>query len=108
MNLTLAIFVLVYLAMGVGQLPGFRPDRTGAALVGAMLLLALGEISPAVAWQSIDYNAIGLRSGLMIISSHSALPVSTTGRPEGSARRGSPRRRCSPSWSWSRAASRHC
>jgi len=68
MELTLAIFVLVYVAMGVGHLPGFRLDRTGAALVGAMLLVALGAISPAAAWQSIDYEALGLLSGLMIIS----------------------------------------
>lgn len=68
MDLTLAIFVLVYVAMGVGHLPGFRLDRTGAALVGAMLLIALGIITPAAAWQAIDYNAIGLLSGLMIIS----------------------------------------
>ncbi|MFG1361361.1 ArsB/NhaD family transporter [Xanthobacter pseudotagetidis] len=68
MDLTLTIFVLVYVAMGVGHLPGFRLDRTGAALVGAMLLIALGIITPAAAWQSIDYNALGLLAGLMIIS----------------------------------------
>ncbi|MFG1418429.1 SLC13 family permease [Xanthobacter sp. V0B-10] len=68
MDLTLLIFVLVYVAMGVGHLPGFRLDRTGAALVGAMLLIALKEISPAAAWQSIDYNALGLLFGLMVIS----------------------------------------
>ncbi|MBB6307177.1 SLC13 family permease [Xanthobacter tagetidis] len=68
MDLTLTIFVLVYVAMGVGHLPFFRLDRTGAALVGAMLLIALGIIAPAAAWQSIDYNALGLLAGLMIIS----------------------------------------
>jgi Na+/H+ antiporter NhaD/arsenite permease-like protein len=68
MDLTLTIFVLVYVAMGVGHLPFFRLDRTGAALVGAMLLIAFGTIAPAAAWQAIDYNALGLLSGLMIIS----------------------------------------
>ncbi len=69
MDVTLAIFVLVYVSMGVGHLPDFRLDRTGAALVGAMLLIVLGSITPAAAWGSIDYNAIGLLFGLMVIAS---------------------------------------
>lgn len=68
MDLTLAIFALVYLALGVGHLPGFRLDRTGAAMVGAMLMIALARIPPAAAWQAVDYNAIGLLFGLMVIS----------------------------------------
>lgn len=68
MDLTLTIFVLVYVAMGVGHLPFFRLDRTGAALVGAMLLMALGLISAPDAWAAIDYRTIGLLFGLMVIS----------------------------------------
>ena len=65
MDATLAIFLLVYVAMGVGHLPGFKLDRTGAAVVGAMALLALGYISPQAAWNAIDYRTIGLLFGLM-------------------------------------------
>ncbi len=68
MALTLAIFILVYVAMGVGHLPGFRLDRTGAAIVGAMVLVASGEISPAAAWAAVDYRVIGLLFGLMTVS----------------------------------------
>ncbi len=68
MDLTLAIFVLVYVAMGVGHLPGFRLDRTGSAIVGAMVLIAAGRISPAAAWAAVDYRVIGLLFGLMTIS----------------------------------------
>lgn len=68
MDLTLAIFVLVYVAMALGHLPGFRLDRTGAAAVGAMILIASGEISPAAAWAAIDYRTIGLLFGLMVVS----------------------------------------
>jgi len=68
MDLTLAIFVLVYVAMGVGHLPGFRLDRTGAAIVGAMVLIASGRISPAAAWAAVDYRVIGLMFGLMTVS----------------------------------------
>lgn len=68
MDLTLAIFVLVYVAMGVGHLPGFRLDRTGAAAVGAMVLIASGQISPGAAWAAIDYRVMGLLFGLMTVS----------------------------------------
>lgn len=69
MDFTLAVFLLVYVAMGVGHLPGFKLDRTGAATVGAMVLLALGYISPQAAWDAIDYRSIGLLFGLMVVSS---------------------------------------
>lgn len=68
MNLTLLIFLLVYVAMGFGKLPGFKIDRTGAALVGALAMLAVGSISAQAAWNSIDYKTIGLLFGLMIVS----------------------------------------
>ncbi|WP_395665847.1 SLC13 family permease [Methylocella sp.] len=69
MYIILVVFLLVYVAMGFGRLPGFKVDRTGAATLGAMALLSLGSISPAAAWQSIDYRAIGLLFGLMVVSS---------------------------------------
>lgn len=68
MNSTLIIFLLVYIAMGYGRLPGFRVDRTGAALVGALAMLAIGSISPEAAWASINYGTIGLLFGLMVVS----------------------------------------
>ena len=69
MDPILLIFLLVYVAMGVGHLPGFKVDRTGSAVVGAMALIALGEIGPQAAWDSIDYRTIGLLFGLMVVSS---------------------------------------
>lgn len=68
MNLTLLIFLLVYVAMGVGKVPGFKVDRTGAAVVGALAMLAVGSITPQAAWTAIDYKTIGLLFGLMVIS----------------------------------------
>jgi Na+/H+ antiporter NhaD/arsenite permease-like protein len=67
-NLTLAIFILVYLTLAIGHLPGFRLDRTGAVMVGAMLLIALERISSTAAWSAIDYRTIGLLFGLMVVS----------------------------------------
>ncbi len=68
MNVTIAIFLLVYLAMAVGHLPGFKLDRTGAALLGAMLLLVAERLTPTQAWAAIDVNTIGLLFGLMVVS----------------------------------------
>ena len=68
MDLTIIIFLLVYLAMGVGHVPGLRLDRTGTAIVGAMILLVAGRITPAAAWNAIDYRSIGLLFGLMVVS----------------------------------------
>jgi Na+/H+ antiporter NhaD/arsenite permease-like protein len=68
MDLTIAVFLMVYLAMGFGHLPGFKVDRTGAAVVGAMALIALGLITPEAAWAAIDYRTIGLLFGLMVVS----------------------------------------
>lgn len=68
-SLIIGIFLFVYVAMGFGQVPGFKVDRTGAATIGAMSLIAIGAITPAAAWQSIDYDAIGLLFGLMVVSS---------------------------------------
>ena len=68
MDTTLLIFLLVYLAMGFGQLPGFRVDRTGAALVGMLAMLVVGSITPQAAWNAIDYRTIGMLFGLMVVA----------------------------------------
>lgn len=69
METILVVFVVVYVAMGFGHLPGFKVDRTGAAVVGAMALIALGKITPEAAWNAINYRTIGLLFGLMVVSS---------------------------------------
>jgi Na+/H+ antiporter NhaD/arsenite permease-like protein len=68
MTLILAVFLLTYVAMGMGQVPGFKVDRTGAAIVGALILMAAGRISPQAAWDAIDYRTVGLLFGLMVVS----------------------------------------
>lgn len=68
MHSVVIIFLLVYLAMALGKLPGFKIDRTGAALVGALALLVIGDISGKSAWDSINYSTIGLLFGLMVVS----------------------------------------
>lgn len=68
MDLTVIIFLLVYVAMGFGSLPGFKVDRTGAAIIGAMAMMTIGSITPPKAWMAIDYGTIGMLFGLMVVS----------------------------------------
>ena len=68
MDVTLLVFLLVYVALAFGHLPGFKVDRTGAAVVGALAMVSFGRISPQAAWQAIDYRTVGLLFGLMVVS----------------------------------------
>lgn len=64
----IAVFVAVYLGMLLGGIPGLRVDRTGIALVGAIVLLAGGGISEQAALESLDVPTLALLFGLMIVS----------------------------------------
>lgn len=68
MALTVAIFLATYVAMAVGRLPGFRVDRTGAALLGAIAMLVFGKIDVNAAWASVSFPTMALLFGLMIVS----------------------------------------
>lgn len=68
MDITLIIFLLVYVALGFGRLPGFQVDRTGAAVVGAMAMIVTGAISAGASWSAIDYKVVGMLFGLMVVS----------------------------------------
>jgi Na+/H+ antiporter NhaD/arsenite permease-like protein len=62
------IFGLVYLGMILGEIPGLALDRTGVALLGALALMALEQVTPAGAWQAVDVPTIALLFGLMVMS----------------------------------------
>jgi Na+/H+ antiporter NhaD/arsenite permease-like protein len=69
MDLVVALtFLFVYVGMMVGELPRLRLDRTGFALVGAIVLVASGRLTTAAAWASIDVPTLALLFGLMVIS----------------------------------------
>ena len=61
------IFVVTYLVIAVGRLPGFRIDRAGAALVGASLMLAVGGIGIEDISRVIDFDTVALLLGMMIV-----------------------------------------
>jgi Na+/H+ antiporter NhaD/arsenite permease-like protein len=63
-----AVFVSVYAAMLLGGVPRMAIDRTGAALLGAIILIASKSVTPDAAWRAIDIPTLGLLFGLMVIS----------------------------------------
>ncbi len=65
----LFIFAFVYIGMFLGEIPGLRLDRTGIALIGAILILWGGILTPEQAWNAVDVPTIALLFGLMVVSS---------------------------------------
>jgi len=68
MTWILFVFLAVYAGLALGRFPGFLLDRTGIALLGALALVASGDVSETAAWGSVDKGTIGLLFGLMIVS----------------------------------------
>src|SRR4029453_7909229 len=63
-----AVFAFVYVGMILGEIPGLALDRTGIALLGALVLVVTNRIAVDVAWRAIDVPTIALLFGLMVVS----------------------------------------
>lgn len=61
------IFLGTYFVLAVGRIPGLRVDRTGAAIIGASLMVAANVLSLGEAYAAIDMNTIVLLFGMMIV-----------------------------------------
>ncbi len=61
------IFAATYLVLALGRLPGFRVDRTGAAIIGATLMVALNVLTVTDAVEAINTDTILLLFGMMIV-----------------------------------------
>lgn len=64
----LIIFLLVYLGMILGNWPGFALDRSGIALLGAIALILVKNLSTQEAFADIDFSSIAILFSFMIIS----------------------------------------
>ncbi len=62
-----AVFLATYFVIAIGRLPGFRVDRTGAAIIGASLMIAFDVLSFEEAYAAINYDTIILLFGMMIV-----------------------------------------
>jgi Na+/H+ antiporter NhaD/arsenite permease-like protein len=70
--LVLAVFLAVYVGMALGRWPGLRIDRTGIAILGAVVLYAAGAIDGPQALQAIDFPTLIVLFGLMMLSAQYA------------------------------------
>jgi Na+/H+ antiporter NhaD/arsenite permease-like protein len=70
LTIVVAVFVVVYIGMILGTLPGLKVNRAAIALLGAIALLATGRIDQQGAVASIDFGTIGLLFGLMIVAAN--------------------------------------
>jgi len=63
----IVIFALTYFVLAIGRFPGFRIDRTGAAIIGASLMVGVNALSLDDARQAINFDTIILLFGMMIV-----------------------------------------
>lgn len=68
-NLVLAVFIITYLGMALGRVPGLKLDRTGMALLGVVVLLGAGVVDLEQAGTAVDMPTLLLLFALMIVSS---------------------------------------
>jgi len=61
------IFAITYLVLAIGRLPGFRIDRTGAAIIGASFMVGINALSLNEAYAAINFDTIILLFGMMIV-----------------------------------------
>jgi Na+/H+ antiporter NhaD/arsenite permease-like protein len=61
------IFLGTYLVLAMGRLPGLRLDRTGAAIIGAAMMIASGALTLEEAYRAINMDTLILLFGMMIV-----------------------------------------
>ncbi len=67
-----AIYMLTYVGMALGRMPGLALDRSGIAVVAAIALVALGAVAPGDLAPAIHFPTLILLFALMIVSARFA------------------------------------
>ena len=68
--LAIAIFCVTYLLISGRRLKILPLNRPAAALLGTVLMVACGVMTPEQAYRAVDYNTIVLLLGMMLISAY--------------------------------------
>jgi Na+/H+ antiporter NhaD/arsenite permease-like protein len=68
--ITFLIFFLTYAVVAIGRAPGLRVDRTGAAIIGAILMIVTGAIGFDEAVKAVDFRTLLLLFGMMVLVAH--------------------------------------
>src|SRR5215467_9831498 len=69
----LAIFSVTYLLISGRQLKVLPLNRPATALLGTVLMVACGVLTPEQAYRAVDYDTLVLLLGMMIISAYLCL-----------------------------------
>jgi Na+/H+ antiporter NhaD/arsenite permease-like protein len=62
-----AIFLCSYVVFALGKFPGMKIDRPGAAIIGAVLMVAFRAVQPSDALHFIDFGTILLLFSMMLL-----------------------------------------
>jgi Na+/H+ antiporter NhaD/arsenite permease-like protein len=76
----LAIFLFTYVFIAGARLPGLKLDRPGGALLGAVLMVVLGAVTPAEVFDhsddpsrhAVDFDTLILLLGMMLLAEYLA------------------------------------
>jgi Na+/H+ antiporter NhaD/arsenite permease-like protein len=61
------IFLASYLVFALGKFPGFKIDRTGAAIIGAIAMVVFRVVSAGDALRFVDFSTIVLLFAMMLV-----------------------------------------
>ena len=67
-SLITILFLLTYLGMALGRVPGLRIDRAGIALIAAVVLVFLDAVPVEGVADAIHFPTLLLLGGLMVLS----------------------------------------
>ena len=62
-----SIFIASYFVFALGKFPGLKIDRPGAAIIGAVAMVAFGIVPPSGALRFIDFPTLVLLFSMMLI-----------------------------------------
>src|SRR6185503_14808831 len=65
-----AIFVVTYLLISGRRLKVLPLNRPAAALLGSVLMVACGVMTPEQAYRAVDYNTLVLLLGMSLLSAY--------------------------------------
>jgi Na+/H+ antiporter NhaD/arsenite permease-like protein len=71
--LAIVIFAITYVLISGRRLKILPLNRPAAALLGAVLMVATGVMTPEEVYRAVDYNTLVLLLGMMLISAYLAL-----------------------------------
>jgi Na+/H+ antiporter NhaD/arsenite permease-like protein len=64
------VFAATYLVLAVGRVPPLRIDRTGAAIIGAIVMVEAAGLDLETAYHALDYRTLILLFGMMVLIAH--------------------------------------